>query len=235
VSLHPFRRGSVRYGSTPSPATAFQRAAQAWDERLGSARVQAMNWRLAALCSIAVSVLLGAALAIMVTRSSVTPYVVEIDRVGELRAIGPAVEASRPTDTHIAHFLAEFIENIRSASIDPVVVRTNWLRAYDYVTDHGAQVLNAYARDADPFAKIGSTTVAVAVISVVRAPGDAFEVRWKEQTYENGAIVKSEHFTGVAAVVFKSPHTVAALKKNPLGLYVHAFNFSRDLIGEDRK
>ncbi len=50
-----FRRPSVRYGRTPEPETPYQRAAQAWDERIGSARVQARNWRLMALGELASS------------------------------------------------------------------------------------------------------------------------------------------------------------------------------------
>jgi len=42
-----FRRSTVRYGATPQPETPYQKAGQAWDERIGSARVQAKNWRLA--------------------------------------------------------------------------------------------------------------------------------------------------------------------------------------------
>src|SRR5258705_2064709 len=42
------RRPSIRYGRTPEPETPFQKASQAWDERIGSARVQARNWRLPA-------------------------------------------------------------------------------------------------------------------------------------------------------------------------------------------
>lgn len=37
-----FRRSSVRYGTTPEATTPYQRAAQAWDDRIGSARVQAI-------------------------------------------------------------------------------------------------------------------------------------------------------------------------------------------------
>ena len=44
-----FRRPSIRYGKTPEPETPYQRAAQVWDDRIGSARVQAHSWRLAFL------------------------------------------------------------------------------------------------------------------------------------------------------------------------------------------
>ena len=43
-----FRRASIHYGRTPDPETPYQKAAQVWDERIGSARVQARNWRLIA-------------------------------------------------------------------------------------------------------------------------------------------------------------------------------------------
>ncbi|MBR1243519.1 conjugal transfer protein TrbF [Bradyrhizobium sp. AUGA SZCCT0274] len=231
---HPFHRPSVRYGETPEPVTPYQKAAQVWDERLGSARVQASNWRLAALSATSLSAMLGLTVLLIVGRSSVVPYVVEVDRLGEVRAVGPAIEAYQPSDAQIAHFLARFIENVRSLSVDPVIVRTNWLHAYDFVTDRGAQALNEYAREADPFTKIGAKTATAEVTSVVRASNDSFEIRWKENTYENGAVAKTERFTGVVSVILKSPSNAETLRKNPLGLYVHSLNWSRDLIGDSK-
>lgn len=43
-----FKRAVQRYGRTPEPETPYQRAGQVWDERIGSARAQARNWRLMA-------------------------------------------------------------------------------------------------------------------------------------------------------------------------------------------
>ncbi|MHA4875235.1 VirB8/TrbF family protein, partial [Enterococcus faecium] len=40
-----FKRAVQRYGRTPEPETPHQRAGQLWDERIGSARAQARNWR----------------------------------------------------------------------------------------------------------------------------------------------------------------------------------------------
>src|SRR3546814_5373678 len=42
-----FRRPSNHYGISPVPVTPHQRETQVWDDRIGSARVQAKNWRLA--------------------------------------------------------------------------------------------------------------------------------------------------------------------------------------------
>ena len=158
-----WKRASSRYGDTPEPVTPYQRAAQAWDDRIGSARVQAANWRLAALGAIALAFVLAGGLVWRSTQSFVTPYVVELTSDGAVRAVGPAEGHYEPTDAQIAFHLADFVTNTRSVSIDPVVVRQNWLKAYAYATDRAAATLNDYARDNDPFADVGHRSVSVDV------------------------------------------------------------------------
>ena len=58
--------------------------------------------------------------------------------------------------------------DVRSLSIDPVLVRQNWLEAYDFATDRAALFLNDYARTNDPSA-VGTRSVSAQVTSVVRA------------------------------------------------------------------
>jgi type IV secretion system protein VirB5 len=227
--IEMFKRSSVRYGETPPPETPYMRAQQAWDERMGSARVQAANWRLAAFGSLAIAAASIGGLLWQSTRSIVTPYVVEVDAQGGTRAVGPAIAAYEPTDAQIAHMLAGFIRNVRSISIDPVVVRENWLKAYDYATDKGAIALNDYAREHDPFTDIGRRNVTVDVTSVVRASKESFEIRWSEKAYQNGQLEKTERFTAHLTVVVSPPRNADALIKNPLGLYVHGINWSKDL------
>src|SRR3546814_10609436 len=45
-----------------------------------------------------------------------------------------------------------------------------------------ATALNAYARERDPFSRVGKATVAVEVTNVVRASPASFQVRWVERT-----------------------------------------------------
>src|SRR5260370_12259809 len=73
-----FRRASVRYGRTPEPETPFQKAAQVWDERIGSARVQARNWRLLAFGNLFLAAGLAGGLIWQAPRGTVTPWVVQL-------------------------------------------------------------------------------------------------------------------------------------------------------------
>lgn len=230
-----FKRSTTTYGDTPKPVTPYQKAAQVWDERIGSARVQARNWRLMAFGCLALTIGLSGGVIWQAGRSTITPYVVEVDTLGEVRAIGPAIASYEPTDAQIAYHLARFIENVRSLSIDPIVVRQNWLRAYDYATAPAANTLNDYARENDPFSRVGQRTVTVEVTSVVRSSGDSFDVRWQERSYENGTLAETKRYTAVLSIVLQRPRTEETLRKNPLGIYVHALNWSRDLISGDNQ
>src|SRR3546814_1042884 len=141
-----FKRTLQRYGQTPEPVTPYQKAAQLWDERIGSSRVQARNWRLMAFCCLMLSVGLAGGMVWQSAQSRVTPYVVEVDKLGEVRAVGPAIESYQPSDAQIAWYLARFIADVRPTSIDPVLVRQNWLEAYDFAAGRAALFLNDYAR-----------------------------------------------------------------------------------------
>src|SRR5579872_772626 len=224
-----FKRSVQRYGSTPEPVTPYQKAAQLWDERLGTARVQAKNWRLTAFGCLVLATGLAGGLVWQSTQSRITPYVVEVDKLGEIRAVGPAIQSYEPSDAQIAYHLARFITDVRSLSIDPVLVRQNWLEAYDYATDHGAVFLNDFARVNDPFKAIGERSVAVQVTSVVRVSPDSFQVKRTEETYQQGNLAKSERWTSILSIVRQTPRSAETLRKNPLGLYVNGLNWSREL------
>ncbi len=224
-----FRRPTIRYGKTPEPETPYQRAAQVWDDRIGSARVQAKNWRLAFFGTLALSGGLAGGLVWQGARGTIVPWVVQVDKLGEAQAVSPATATYRPTDPQVAFHLARFIEEVRGIAADPIVVRDNWLRAYDFTTDKGALALNDYARTNDPFANIGKAQVAVDVSSVIRASADSFRVAWVERHYQDGNLAATERWSAILTVVVQPPRTPDALRKNPLGLFVTAINWSKEL------
>lgn len=225
-----FRRTSPHYGESPAPETPYQKAGQVWDERIGSARVQARNWRIIALGLLTLCFASSGALFWRSLQSTVTPYVVEVDETGAVRALGPAAASWQPSDAQIAHHLANFIDQVRSLSVDPVVVRQNWLKAYDYATDKAALTLSEYARENDPFADIGRRSRSVEVISVIRVSETSFQARWIEKTFEHGALTGAKRYTGLFTLIHQPPRDTARLRANPLGIYVHSLNWGEDLM-----
>ena len=212
-----------------STARPYQRAAQVWDDRIGSARVQARNWRLAFFGTLALSSGLTVGLIWQGARGTIVPWVVQVDKFGEAQAVAPADAGYNPTDPQIAFHLARFIEQVRAIPADPIIVRENWLRAYDFTTDKGALALSNYARANDPFAKIGKEQVAVDVASVIRASADSFRVAWTERHYQDGSLAETTRWSAILTIAVQTPRTPDALRKNPLGLFINAINWSKEL------
>ncbi len=224
-----FRRPSQHYGKSPVPVTPYQRAAQVWDDRIGSARVQARNWRYMAFGSLILSAGFASALVWQSARGTVVPWVVQVDALGEAQTVAPANADYRPTDPQIAFHLGRFIEQVRAIPADAIIVRQNWLRAYEFTTDRGAAALNDYARANDPFTRVGRQQIAVDVSSVIRASPGSFRIAWTERHYENGQLSGTERWTAILTIVIQPPRTAERLRANPLGIYVNAISWSREM------
>ena len=224
-----FKLPVQRYGQTPEPDTPFQRAGQLWDERIGSARIQARNWRLIAFGCLTLAGGLSGALVWQSLQSRIVPYVVAVDRLGEARAVSEAEARYKPTDPQIAWALWKFIANVRGASPDPVLMRRGWLEAYDFATRRGSQFLGDHARSSGALTRIGERTVSVQVTSVVRASDKSFQVKWFETVFERGSQAGSSRWTAILTLVEKPPRDAETRRKNPLGIYVDAIDWSREL------
>ncbi len=224
-----FKRSSNKYGETPEPVTPYQKAAQVWDNRMGNALAHARNWRLMAFGSLGLSLLLSAGVIWQAGKSSVQPYVVELEANGSARAVRPATEAYHPSDAQIAFHLANFIEKVRSLPLDPIIVRQNWLQAYDYARGAAVNTLNEYAREEDPFGRIGKETVSVEITSVVRASPKSFQIRWLERHYQNGSLADTSHWTAIVSTAIDPPRDAETLRKNPLGIRVTSINWSPEI------
>lgn len=227
--MNIFKRPSPHYGKSPEPETPYQKAAQVWDERIGSARVQARNWRYMAFGCLILAGGFASALVWQSARGTVVPWVVQVDNLGQAQTVAPAAADYRPTDPQIAWHLGRFIEQVRAIPADPIIVRQNWLRAYDWTTDRGAAALNDYARANDPFSRVGRQQVSVEVSSVIRASPDSFRVAWIERHFENGQLATTERWTAILTIVVQTSRTAERLRVNPLGIYVNAINWSREM------
>lgn len=62
----------------------------------------------------------------------------------------------------------------------------------------------------------------------MRASERSFQVKWSERVYERGSLVSSSRWTAMLTVAVRTPKSAEALRKNPLGLFVEAIDWSRE-------
>lgn len=214
-----------------APVTAYQKAAEEWDLRIGAARVQAKNWRLAALSALALAGILAAGLIFQSAKSSVVPYVVQVNSDGIVQAAGPARQTNyRPGRAVIEHFIVQFVTNVRSLPMDQVVAKNQWLSAYEFLRKSAANTLNEIATREQPFSKLGQETVAVRVKSVIALSRDSYQVRWEETSFtKEGVSTGVRGMTGIFYIEVVPPTDEKKLRANPLGLFIKQFSWTRDI------
>jgi len=229
--MHPFfkpKPTGERVLSASPIETPYQRAAQVWDERMGLSLAHARSWRLMAFTAMGFAAFLGAGWWAQAQRSVIKPFIVEVSSWGETQKITSLDQTYRPAEAQIGYALARWIGDVRGKSTDPVVIRQNWLRAYDLTTPKSGATLSAFAKDHDPFANAGKEAVAVTVLNVVARSERSFDLQWREERFINGASAGAERWRALITVKIVPPRNEAALMKNPLGIAIEDVSWTLD-------
>jgi type IV secretion system protein VirB5 len=226
-----FKRPPRPYGASAPIDTPYMRAQQVWDDRLGSARAQAANWRIAAFASLAIAAVTLCGYISERSNTHVATYVVPVDDAGRPGQVELAGRAYQPTKAETAYFLADWVNWVRSRSpTDAVVNAANALRAYNFVDGSGRGQL-------DEMEKVSSATlqatpnqaVTVQVQAVIQRSPTSYQVNWTETAYRDGDTTKVTHWTGLFGTIVKPPRDEAALRRNPLGVFVNSVQISQEL------
>ena len=227
--MNPFKRPNDRYGSSAPVESPYLRASREWDTRIGSAVVQAKNWRMAAFGGLGLAALALGGFIYEANNTNIATYVVPIDRYARPGRIEMAGRTYEPTTAETGYFLADWVRRTRSKSIDPIVIRDNWTGAYRFVVGPAIGQLNDYAKTHDPFANAGSQAVSVEVVSVLQRSPATYQVQWRETTFDQGVSSSTVNWTGLFTTKIEPPKNEADLRANPLGVFITAFQWSREL------
>jgi len=208
--------------------TPYKKAKQVWDQRIGTSRQQAANWRLVSLGLLCVTLLLSAGLIYMGSQSKIVPYVVEVSSSGQVNGIRMAGEIAQAPSRHLTQFAVKtFIQSVRSLPSDPVVARSNWEGSYSYLTSRGASILTGIFNENDPVAEFGKKTRQLYIDTILPLSNNTFQAEWSETEYDKSGIRSSvQRMRGAFTVLHKLPETEAELRMNPLGIYIDNFSWS---------
>lgn len=216
------------------PESIYTRARRGWDDRLGSVAMQARNWRLATFALCGLCTLSTAGWLYQATRPVPGALVIQVERgsgvanvVGRLDNI-----AYIPQAPEIAYFLSRFVGLVRAVPLDPVVVKHNWIDAYQFLRQSAATQLDDWARQpSSALARLGEQTVATEIIAVTPVAGSkSYQVRWRETTYtKEGALKETYVMSGIFTLEFEPPRSEKRALVNPIGLFVKSFQWTREV------
>lgn len=212
----------------------YARAAAAWDDRIGSARVQARNWRYIAFASMAIALISTSGAVVLGIKKQVATYVVEVDKAGMPGRITLASEPYRPATAQVGYFVGEVVHLVRERPLDPVVMRQQWTKAYQFLAGQAVNAMNEYAASDGGMKTVageGATACTVEISSILQKANDTYQVRWVETSYSSGMRRSREEYTGLFQIKLMPPRDESDSFKNPIGVYITNFTWSREFSG----
>ena len=196
------------------------------------------NWQLTAFGLLGLTIVLAIGLVTLATQSRITPYVVEVDRLGRAQAIAPA-DRIQPADQRVTTAqLASFLRDIRTVLPDPAAQADLVRRAYAFVDQGAATFLSQYysSPENDPRVLGNELTRLVEISSILPVPtaptaqGSAtWKVSWTETSFAkaSGGLPIETAWEGYVTTRTVPPATVERVTINPLGLYVTSINWTQ--------
>jgi type IV secretion system protein TrbF len=211
--------------------TRYRKARQEWDLRMGSALAQARNWRLATFASLGLVLVSIVGMIFLGAQPKAVPHIVQIDKLGAPTYLGPVGQSLRdfrPSDAVLKYHLRRFIDDTRTVSSDPAVMKRNWIDAYTLITQSAGNQLTAYAQQVEPFKRMQAERLSVDVLSVVQLSKDTWQADWRETNWDKGGTeTASSIWRGTFRVFLRIPDSEEQLVANPIGLFVDEFHWSK--------
>ncbi len=221
------RSKEVPIFSSDEPVTPYQKAAQVWDERVGTAWQQLAAWRLACYGLVVLALLLTTIIIVLVDKAEVKPYVIEMEKGGRVVNVAPVTEIYHPNNAQVHYFLSEFVTTLFAVPIDGVVMRKDWENLYRRTTEAGAALLTQYIQTNRPFDDLDKKRASVNVENIVHRQGNSYQVEWTVKTFDQaGKLAETRQLSGLFIIVIRTPATVEQISSNPLGIFVHNFQIS---------
>jgi type IV secretion system protein VirB5 len=246
--------GAARKPAGGMPLPPHLRGRAEFESLFGALARGKRNWQLVAFGSLGVSALLAGGLVTLATRSRITPYVVEVDRLGHAQSFGPA-EQLRLTDRRVVSSqIATFVHDLRTIVGDQAAQSDLVRRAYAFADQGAANFLNTYFADAsnDPRLLGRDQTRLVEVTGILPVPGasmpgaphaadvhapsqgaTALPATWKVSWIETviprslGGSSEVSAWEGYVTTRLVPPRDAERIALNPLGLYVTSVTWTR--------
>jgi type IV secretion system protein VirB5 len=209
------------YKPLDAPETPYQNAKKIHDSRLGLAIKRASKYELVTILLCVLLAMSVASIVYMSGRSTVKPYVVQVmvDDDGNVLSVSDMDEKHITTEREQKYFVGRFIEDIRTISSDKMIVKDNWLRAYDCVTQKGNGILSSYAKLNDPFAYVGKITVTPKIHIINKITENSYQAEWTEKVFNYSGKSGEKHYSGVFTIKVIPPKE-GDFMSNPLGVYI---------------
>ena len=213
--------------------TNYEKAVEAFENQLLNISKALHTWKILAFICLGIAFLALSGNIYLSTRSTLIPYVIEVDEAGNAKAINPAYQKNyEPKEEFLIYSLKEFVRNFRWISLDPVVQNSLYSKAMNLLTEPMQEKLKEISLEENLSNLIQEKyTRDVQINSAIKVAGtkNTYQIKWREILYSSsGDILLNKTLVGIITISNKQPKTLQELDRNPLGVYIVDFHITTE-------
>ena len=173
------------------------------------------------------------------SQSKFVPYVIEVDKLGQTLPVSVANKAAPADPRIVSSLLARAITLARMVTPDVVVQRNAIFELYASLdsSDPAALKMQEYLgsdSETSPFKRAAKETVDVQITSVIPQSDETWQVDWMEtvRARGDGSIISRFRMRALVRIYVVPPTNRTSeeqIRKNPLGIFIRDFNWSKQL------
>lgn len=232
-----------RPSSSPAPRrpaaveSPYLSARRHWNDHVGEVVTATKVWQAVGVGGLVVAALAVGGLISVAKQSRFVPYIVEVDKLGQVAAIRPAslIDSANLTAVKKA-MLASFVANARLVTPDGEMQGNAIRSVYAMLAnqDPATQKMNDWyngEKGRNPFERAAKVLVGVSVTSVIQQSEDSWQVDWTETVTtrkgEPESVTNMRALIPVYVVPLTNRTTEQEIRRNPIGLFAKDFNWSK--------
>ena len=225
-----------RAGEGGNPYLAARRT---WNEHVGDQVASRQTWQMLGLLCLLIALAAVGGVVYIGSQSKFIPYVVEVDKLGQIIAVAP-VDRAKGVDQRVIHAaMASFIQSARMVTPDVALQRKAIFGVYAMLSpdDAATAKMNEFLNgrpEWNPFKRAEKETVNTEIISVIAQTPETWQVDWTETVRDRQGFVKIPPYRMRALVTMYVTEPAPdvgeeQIRNNPLGIHVSDFAWSKQI------
>ena len=198
-----------------------------WLERYGSYISRAAQWRMAAFICLIITVVSISGNVIQASQVKTIPYIIEVDKLGNMGAVARADRASATPKRLIQAEIAKCISDWRTVTADVELQQKMIERLSFFMAGSAKGVLRQWYEANNPYeiAKTGKLVHVEIKGLPLPVSSDSYRVEWVETVRSHAGVMLDSHtYEATVTIQINPPTADAVLLRNPGGIYITALS-----------
>lgn len=193
------------------------------------------SWKLVSFIMFLFFLIAFATVIYLSTRTSLIPYIIEVDQFGVPKVIGEIDKIKySPKESEYNFFVREFITRARAIPKDRVLYNSNYKKNMYFLKEESFSKYNAMINDMEATRKLEENhAVEVNIVSSQKVPNseNTYQIRWEEKEYDASGFNVTSGVKRLSCMIVITEEKLKKLEEiavNPLGLKIIDFNLTKE-------